>query len=95
MSRRDGGRVGVRELRQGLSIYLRRVARGERFLVTDHGRPVAILAPLPAATTALERLVATGRAMPPRRELVEVGPPTGRVSRRATAALQDLRADRR
>ena len=36
-------RVGVRELRQNLSVYLRRVEQGEAFEVTDHGRPVARL----------------------------------------------------
>ena len=28
-------RVGVRELRQNLSVYLRRVAKGESFVVTE------------------------------------------------------------
>ena len=39
-------KVGVRELRQNLSVYLRRVARGERFVVTDRREPVAELGPL-------------------------------------------------
>jgi prevent-host-death family protein len=39
-------RVGVRELRQNLSVYLRRVAKGESFVVTDHREPVAELVPL-------------------------------------------------
>ena len=39
--------VSVRELRQHLSIYLRRVATGERLVVTDRRRPVAMLGPLP------------------------------------------------
>ena len=38
--------VGVRELRQNLSVYLRRVAKGERFVVTDRREPVAELVPL-------------------------------------------------
>jgi prevent-host-death family protein len=41
-------RVGVRELRQNLSVYLRRVRRGEKLEVTERGRPVAILQPLVA-----------------------------------------------
>jgi hypothetical protein len=40
----DWGRVGVRELRQNLSVYLRRVLKGESFEVTDRGRTVAVLA---------------------------------------------------
>jgi antitoxin (DNA-binding transcriptional repressor) of toxin-antitoxin stability system len=87
--------VGVRELRQSLSVYLRRVAGGERFQVTERGRAVAILAPLPVGSTALERLVAAGRATPARGDLRELGAPRGgRVSRRVSTALRDLRADR-
>jgi prevent-host-death family protein len=41
--------VGVRELKQRLSRYLERVARGETIRVTDRGVPKAILAPLPTA----------------------------------------------
>jgi prevent-host-death family protein len=43
--------VGVAELRQNLSKYLRRVARGERLVVTDRNRPVAELGP-PSSTRA-------------------------------------------
>jgi prevent-host-death family protein len=39
--------VGVRELRQQASRLLKRVAAGESFEVTDRGRPVALLVPLP------------------------------------------------
>ena len=41
-------RVGVRELRQNLSVYLRRVRRGEALEVTERGEPVAILQPIVA-----------------------------------------------
>lgn len=47
--------VSVRELKDGLSEYLRRVARGEEVIVTSRGRPVARLGPLPA-TSAEQRL---------------------------------------
>lgn len=39
--------VGVRELKQRLSEYLDRAERGELVLVTDRGRPKAMLGPLP------------------------------------------------
>jgi len=59
--------VGVGELRQNLSRYLRRVERGERLVVTDRNRPVAELGP-PASTGAeLDRLIVEGRVSPPRR----------------------------
>jgi prevent-host-death family protein len=51
--------VGVRELRQRASELLRRVEAGETIEVTDRGRPVAVLAPLPDRGP-LERLRAAG-----------------------------------
>lgn len=39
--------VGIRELRQRASELLRRVERGETIEVTDRGRPVAMLSPVP------------------------------------------------
>jgi prevent-host-death family protein len=48
--------VGIRELRQNLSVYLRRVADGEHFTVTDHNRPVAHLGPPPTSEEEYERL---------------------------------------
>jgi antitoxin (DNA-binding transcriptional repressor) of toxin-antitoxin stability system len=58
-------RVGVRELRQNLSVYLDRIKGGETLEVTEHGHAVALLAPLPRTTrSTLERLVAEGRVTP-------------------------------
>lgn len=39
--------VGVRELKQKLSAYLERAARGEVIQVTERGVPKAVLGPLP------------------------------------------------
>ncbi len=52
--------VGVRELRQNLSVYLRRIAQGERLIVTERRRPVAVISPLPEQQSMLEWLIATG-----------------------------------
>jgi prevent-host-death family protein len=86
--------VGVAQLRQNLSEYLRRVERGERLVVTDRNRPVAELGPPPATGDALDRLIADGRVSRPlRRGLPEPlkldGDPHA-LSR----ALEDLRGDR-
>ncbi len=59
--------VGVRELRQNLSVYLRRVQAGEALRVTDHGQPVALLTPLPPDDDPFADLVAAGRMRPARR----------------------------
>jgi prevent-host-death family protein len=52
--------VGVRELRQAASELLRRVEQGETFEITDRGRPVALLSPMPDRGP-LERLRAGGQ----------------------------------
>lgn len=50
--------VGVRELRQRASDLLRRVQDGETIEITDRGRPVAVLAPVPE--DPVRRLIASG-----------------------------------
>lgn len=52
--------VGVRELRQAASELLRRVEQGETIEITDRGRPVALLSPVPDGGP-LERLRAGGQ----------------------------------
>jgi prevent-host-death family protein len=70
-------RVGVRELRQNLSVYLDRVRAGETLDVTEHGHPIARLGPRPSEPmTRIERLIAEGRATPPTGDLSELGPPS-------------------
>ena len=73
--------VGVRELKNELSRYLRLVREGTSVVVLDRGRPVALLSPVPAGTRAastaehLASLAARGlvtlgtprRRRPPRR----------------------------
>ena len=58
-------RVGVRELRQNLSVYLDRVKAGETLEVTEHGRPVARLSPNePERRSLIDRMIADGRITP-------------------------------
>jgi prevent-host-death family protein len=86
-------RVGVRELRQNLSRWLRRVEAGETFEVTERGEPVAILAPIPGASAALRRLAAEGRLAQLGGGLGELDPPPpGDAS--ISDALDDLRGER-
>lgn len=87
--------VGVRELRQNLSIYLDRVKKGEALTVTEHGAAVAILRPLPSAPTVLARLVAEGRATAPSRSIGDLPRPLN-VSLRTplTGILDELRDER-
>jgi prevent-host-death family protein len=97
----EGGspaRVGVRELRQNLSVYLRRVEQGEALDVTEHGRLVARLAPaLPPETSVLARLAAEHRARPAGRPVSALPQPLQLPpgSRTASEALQEIREDER
>ncbi|MGA3147747.1 MAG: type II toxin-antitoxin system prevent-host-death family antitoxin [Acidimicrobiales bacterium] len=51
--------VGVRELRQRASELLRLVEQGETVEITDRGRPVAMLTPLPEGSP-LEQMRSSG-----------------------------------
>ena len=66
--------VGVRELRQRASELLRRVEAGETIEVTDRGRPVAVLAPLPGRSP-IERLSVSGDLVPSQHDLDDLPDP--------------------
>ncbi len=68
--------VTVRELRQNLSVYLRRVERGETLSVTRRGEAVAVLAPRRERLSAVDRLVADHGAIRPTRRLDDLPSPT-------------------
>jgi len=57
----------VRELRASLASIVRRADAGERTVITSGGRPVAQIAPLDADAPDLDRLIAAGAVLPPRR----------------------------
>ncbi|MGH2971845.1 MAG: type II toxin-antitoxin system Phd/YefM family antitoxin [Gaiellaceae bacterium] len=67
-------RIGIRELRQHASRWVRRAASGESFEVTDRGRPVARLLP-PAPLEGIERLRAEGRITEATTDILDFGPP--------------------
>ncbi len=92
----SGARVGVRELRQNLSIYLDRVKRGEALTVTEHGQVVAVLAPSSRALSPVEQLIAEGRATPASRSLRSLPPPrrTRGESRPSEAVISEMREER-
>jgi prevent-host-death family protein len=73
-------RVGVRELRQNLSVYLDRVKAGETLEVTEHGQPVARLGPrLPESISILDQMLAEGRVTPATVDHREIKLPTTRT----------------
>lgn len=87
--------VGVRELRQNLSIYLDQVKRGGVLQVTEHGRIVAMLQPAAASETRLDRLEAQGLVTRARTAIRDLSPrpmPPGAPA--IATILDDLGADR-
>lgn len=69
--------TGIRELKDNLSRYIRRIEAGERIAITAHGRVVAELVPPGAKTkggdlSRFDELIAAGVIRPP----LEAGDPT-------------------
>lgn len=94
--------VGIRELKNSLSRYIRRVERGERITVTDRGRVVAELAPprdyatTDAWPSRYAKLVAEGTIrLPVRRGNLVENWPVIRLPRGTAARLIDEDRDER
>lgn len=79
--------VGIRALKQNASAVVATAAAGDVVTITDRGRPVARLTPIP--TTALQRLLDSGNARAPRRDVLELSAPTARL--RLTDELAAMR----
>ena len=86
----------MRELRQNLSVYLRRVRRGETLEVTERGEPVATLQPIVDPDDRFARIEARG--IPLRRgngNLAQLPPPVkAKLDRPLGEVLEELREDR-
>jgi prevent-host-death family protein len=95
--------VGVRELKNRLSEYLRQAKSGEGVLVTDRGQVVAELTPpgqgatdasVPAGLLALARRNLLAIGAPADSTLYPALPRARRRKRTATQLLQEERGDR-
>ena len=88
--------VGVRALRQRASELLRLVEQGETVEITDRGRPVALLTPLPEGSP-LDRLRAAGEIASASEDPNDLPEPLvlAAETESASSALQRLRRDDR
>jgi len=88
--------IGIRELRQQASRYLREVERGETIEVTDRGHPIARLVPIPPGG-GLAELAASGRLVPATGDALDLGPPVQPVGGEplSSEALAEARAGER
>lgn len=97
MTRKRADQIGVRELRQNLSVYLRQIReQGRSYEVTERGEPVAQLTPLPAdELSGWDRLVAEGRITPPTRGWETLPPPPRLPGRSLSEILREMREEER
>lgn len=65
--------VRIGELQQNAAAVVAEVAAGHTVTITDRGRPVAQLTPVPKSR--LQALIDSGRARPARRGLTELAAP--------------------
>jgi prevent-host-death family protein len=66
-------KVGIRALKQNASAVVAQAATGETITITDRGRAVAQLTPIPSSR--LEELIAAGHARRPRRDIATLQAP--------------------
>jgi prevent-host-death family protein len=87
--------VGIRALKQNASAVVASVTKGDVVTITDRGRPVAQLSPLPSGRLA--SLLVSGRARAPRRDIRDLPIPAPLASGRdaLSAELRDARDDER
>lgn len=87
--------VGVRALKQNASAVVADASSGEIVTITDRGRAVAQLIPLPASR--IEALVAARQARAPKRSLVDLGSPPRRQrgQRELSVVLAEMRDEER
>lgn len=89
--------IGIRELRQNASLYVRMAREGKRIAVTDRGVLVAYLVPTEEGVTLLDRLEAAGDYTPPVGSVLDLPPaptpPPG--ARPLSQAVEELRDQER
>jgi prevent-host-death family protein len=89
--------IGIRELRQHASRYVRMAREGHRVAVTDRGRLVAYLVPAVEPAGARARLEAAGAYQPAVGSLLDLlpPPPTPDGSRPLSEVVEELREQER
>lgn len=86
--------MGIRQLRQNLSVYVKRVREeGRAYEVTERSEPVARLTPLQGRPASrIEQMIADGRITPPTHGWEDVPPPLPALKGKPLSQiLQDLR----
>jgi len=98
MSARKPERVGIRALRQNLSVYVKRVREeGRAYEVTERGEAVARLTPLPdRPMSTYARLVSEGKVTPAKEPWSSLPPALPRLpGKQLSDVLREMREDER
>lgn len=91
-------RVGIRQLRQNLSVYVKRVREeGRSYEVTERGEPVARLTPLTDRPGSLiEQMIADGRITPAKGTIADLPAPLPPLSGKPLSKiLEEMRDEER
>ncbi len=85
--------IGIRELRQNASRYVRMAKEGHRIAVTERGTLVAYLVPAGESISLLDSLALSGHYEPPVGNILDVlpAPPIPKGKRPLSKVLQELR----
>lgn len=83
--------VGIRALQQNASAVVAAAAAGETVTITDRGRPVAQMTPMPS--TVLQAAVELGRARPATRSIADL--PSAEPGPELSSVLREMRSDER
>ncbi len=90
--------VGVKELKNRLTEYLRRAKRGEEVIVTERGKPIAMIRsteeglPDTSVEARLSKLAEEGRVQLPRRKFLDRVP---RITADGVSMARTVIEDRR
>jgi prevent-host-death family protein len=89
--------IGIRELRQHASRYVRMAKAGRRVAVTERGALVAYLVPAEEPASLLARLEAAGEYVPPVGSVLDLlpPPPVPHGRRPLSEVVQELREQER
>ena len=87
--------VGIRALKQNASAVVAEASAGDIVVITDRGRPVAML--VPYQQSRVQALIDAGVAAPPTRSIKDLPPPAPRKpgQRPLTDVLREMRDEER
>ena len=89
------GTVGIRALKQNASAVVAQAAAGDIVVITDRGRPVAML--VPYKESRIQAMIDAGLATPPTRSIKDLPPPAPLEpgQRPLTEVLREMRDEER